>query len=165
MFRGFTGSGNKTLPVAFCGYGISIPDLGYDDYEKIDVKDKIVMVFKQNPSWKINDESWGQGYPREKSIIAFEDGQKEFFLFRVLMTSKPQPLIGSVMHGEGEQILDFPQLQISIEAANNLLSGSGYSINECQSKIDESKTAELFYNRERNRDKSSNRIRKILQRP
>ena len=76
MFRGFTGSGNLTLPVAFCGYGISRPDLGYDDYEKMDVKEKIVMVFKQNPSWKINDESWGQGYPREKSIIAFEHGAR-----------------------------------------------------------------------------------------
>ncbi len=145
VFRGFTGSGNITLPVAFCGYGISRPDLGYDDYEKMDVKDKIVMVFKQNPSWKINDESWGQEYPREKSINAFEHGAKGILFVSKPNDEKPQPLIGSVMHGEGEQILDFPQLQISIEAANNLLSGSGFTINECQRKIDENKTAALFY--------------------
>jgi len=144
VFRGFTGSGNLTLPVAFCGYGISRPDLGYDDYEKMDVKEKIVMVFKQNPSWKINDESWGQGYPREKSIIAFEHGAKGILFVSRPNDSKPQPLIGSVMHGEGEQILEFPQLQISIEVANNLLSGSGFSINECQSKIEESKGPHSF---------------------
>ena len=144
VFRGFTGSGNLTLPVAFCGYGISRPDLGYDDYEKMDVKDKIVMVFKQNPSWKMNDESWEQEYPREKSIIAFEQGAKGILFVSKPNDEKPQPLIGSVMHGEGEQILDFPQLQISIEAANNLLSGPGFSINECQSKIDESKGPHSF---------------------
>ncbi|MCW9066458.1 MAG: M20/M25/M40 family metallo-hydrolase [Ignavibacteriaceae bacterium] len=40
--------------------------------------------------------------------------------------------------------MDFPQLQISIEVANNLLSRSGFSLNECQSKIDESKTPKSF---------------------
>jgi hypothetical protein len=144
VFRGFTGSGNLTLPVAFCGYGISRPDLGYDDYEKVDVKDKIVMIFKQNPSWKSNDDSWGQEYPREKSLIAFEYGAKGILFVSRPNDEKPQPLIGSVMHGEGEQLLDFPQLQISIELANVLLSGSGFSIKECQSKIDENKTTHSF---------------------
>ncbi|MDH3267455.1 MAG: M20/M25/M40 family metallo-hydrolase, partial [Ignavibacteria bacterium] len=144
IFRGFTGTGNITLPVAFCGYGISRPDLGYDDYENTDVKDKIMLVFKQNPSWKRNDESWGQEYPREKSIIAFEHGAKGILFVSRPNDEKPQPLIGSVMHGEGEQLLDFPQLQISIELANVLLSGSGFSIKECQSKIDENKTTHSF---------------------
>ncbi len=48
------------------------------------------------------------------------------------------------MHGEGEQILDFPQLQISIDVANNILSGSGFSLAGCQTKIDESKTPNSF---------------------
>ncbi len=120
MFRGFTGSGNLTLPVAFCGYGISRPELGYDDYEKIDVKNKIVMVFKQNPSWKINDESWGQRYPREKSIIAFEHGAKGILFVSRPNDSKPQPLIGSVMHGEGEQSLDFPHLHLPTDTPETL---------------------------------------------
>ncbi len=144
VFRGFTGSGNINLPVAFCGYGISRPDLGYDDYENINVENKVVIVFKQNPSWKINDKPWGQEYPREKSIIAYEHGAKGILFVARPNDSKPQPLIGSVMHGEGEQILDFPQLQISIEVANNILSGSGFSLAGSQTKIDESKTPNSF---------------------
>ncbi len=144
VFRGFTGTGKLTLPVAFCGYGISRPDLGYDDYENIDVKEKVVIVFKQNPSWKINNESWGREYPREKSRIAFEHGAKGILFVSRPNDEKPQPLIGSVMHGEGEQLLDFPQLQISIDAANFLLSGSDFSLNECQSIIDESKSPNSF---------------------
>jgi len=137
VFRGFTGSGELKLPVAFCGYGISRPDLGYDDYENIDVENKIVMVFKQNPAWKIKDSTWGNEYPREKSTIAYEHGAKGILFVSRPNDDGPQPLIGSVMHGDGKQLIDFPQLQISIGVANKLLSGTGRLLSECQSTIDE----------------------------
>ena len=136
VFRGFTGSGNLKLPVAFCGYGISRPDLGYDDYKNIDVENKIVLVFKQNPSWKINNEEWRNEYPRQKSRVAHEHGAKGILFVSLTNVDKPQPLIGSVMHGEGEQLENFPQLQISSEAANDFIVSSGYSLSECQMKID-----------------------------
>ena len=144
VLRGFTGSGNFTLPVAFCGYGISRPDLGYDDYEGIDVGGKIVLVFKQNPEWRINDEAWGQEFPREKSIVAKKHGARGILFVSRPNDEKPQPLIGSMMHGEGEQIDSFPQLHISIEAANDFLSLIDISINECQTRIDEKKTPFSF---------------------
>jgi hypothetical protein len=139
VLRGFTGSNNFTLPVVFCGYGISRPDLYYDDYERINVKNKIVMVFKQNPKWKNDNKDWGTNYPREKSLIAKKHGAKGILFVSLPNDDKPQPLIGSVMHGEGEQPIDFPQLQISFEAANRLLSRTGFSIGDCQTKIDEKK--------------------------
>ena len=147
VFRGFTGAADIIEQIAFCGYGISRPDIGYDDYEKIDVKDKIVMVFKQNPSWKINDESWGNEYPREKSIVAYEHGAKGILFVSRPNDEKPQPLIGSVMHGEGEQLDSFPQLHISLEVANDFLSLIDISINECQTRIDENRIPFSFLTR------------------
>ncbi len=35
--------------VVFAGYGITAPELGYDDYAGIDVKGKVVMVFAHEP--------------------------------------------------------------------------------------------------------------------
>lgn len=139
VFRGFTGSNSFSLPVVFCGYGISRPDLQYDDYAGVNVKNKIVMVFKQNPNWKIDNKDWGTNYPREKSLVAKKHGAKGILLLSLPNDEKPQPLIGSVMHGEGEQPIDFPQLHISLEAANNLLSRTGLKIKELQTKIDEKK--------------------------
>jgi aminopeptidase YwaD len=136
VLRGFTGSNKIILPVVFCGYGISRPDLGYDDYEKRNVKDKIVMVFKQNPNWKIKDKDWGTNYPREKSLVAKKNGAKGILFVSLPNDTKPQPLIGSIMHGEGDQPVDFPQLHISIDAANDLLSRTGFPIAECQSRLD-----------------------------
>jgi hypothetical protein len=139
VLRGFTGSNSFTLPVVFCGYGISRPDLYYDDYSGVNVKNKIVMVFKQNPNWKNDNKDWGTNYPREKSLIAKKHGAKGILFLSTPNDDKPQPLIGSVMHGEGEQPIDFPQLHISLDAANTLLSRTGFTIVDCQTKIDEKK--------------------------
>ena len=37
--------GRSPLPVVFAGYGVTAPELGYDDYAGLDVKGKIVVVF------------------------------------------------------------------------------------------------------------------------
>jgi hypothetical protein len=36
-------------PVVFVGYGISAPELGYDDYAGIDTKGKVVLIFNHEP--------------------------------------------------------------------------------------------------------------------
>lgn len=46
---GFSGGGEVTAPVVFAGYGITAPEHEYDDYEQIDVKDKIVLVLRGEP--------------------------------------------------------------------------------------------------------------------
>lgn len=43
------GSGKFDGEVVFAGYGISAPELGYDDYEGLDVKGKIVVVIRKEP--------------------------------------------------------------------------------------------------------------------
>jgi hypothetical protein len=42
---------NKTIQgdIVFAGFGISAPELGYDDYAGIDVKGKIVLIFDHEP--------------------------------------------------------------------------------------------------------------------
>jgi len=45
----FSGSGKVSGPVVFAGYGITAKDWKYDDYEGIDVKDKIVVVLRHEP--------------------------------------------------------------------------------------------------------------------
>jgi len=129
-FRGFTGSGNLTADVVFCGYGLSRPDIGYNDYAGVDVKDKIVMVFKGIPSWKLNDSAWTNTYPREKSSVAARYGARG-----ILLISNAAP-IGSVLHGPGEQNEKFPQLEVSPSAADDFLAESGYTVKELQSNID-----------------------------
>ena len=39
----------KDVPVVFAGYGISAPDLDYDDYAGLDVAGKVVLIFSHEP--------------------------------------------------------------------------------------------------------------------
>jgi hypothetical protein len=48
-FGAFKHSIDLTAPVVFAGYGITAPELGYDDYKGIDVRGKIVFVFDHEP--------------------------------------------------------------------------------------------------------------------
>ena len=43
-------------PLVFAGFGISAPELGYDDYKGIDAKGKIVVLFDQAPDIFGNNE-------------------------------------------------------------------------------------------------------------
>ena len=45
----FSGSGRNKAPLVFVGWGIHAPELGYDDYEGMDVKGKFVLCFRGTP--------------------------------------------------------------------------------------------------------------------
>ena len=44
-----SGNGEVTAEVVFVGYGVTAPELNYDDYKGIDVKGKIVMMNRDVP--------------------------------------------------------------------------------------------------------------------
>lgn len=50
-------SENKEIeaPMVFCGYGISAKELNYDDYEGIDVKNKVAIILTNSPEGEKED--------------------------------------------------------------------------------------------------------------
>ncbi|RMF60928.1 MAG: M20/M25/M40 family metallo-hydrolase, partial [Calditrichaeota bacterium] len=48
----FTENQSATGKVAFVGYGISAPDLNYDDYSGIDPEGKIVIIMRESPDYE-----------------------------------------------------------------------------------------------------------------
>jgi hypothetical protein len=44
-----SGNGEVTAEVVYAGYGITAPELGYDDYAGIDVKGKIILIEREAP--------------------------------------------------------------------------------------------------------------------
>ncbi len=146
--RGLTGFGDVTAQVVFCGYGISEPESGYDDYAGIDVKGKIVMVFKQNPSWKIGKVDFSQKYNRYRANIAAAHGAVGLLLVSTPLSADPQKPIGSLMDGEGTYDVNMPQLHIDLEVAQDFLAGSDWNIKRLQTVIDSTKkphSVELKY--------------------
>lgn len=56
----FSASADRTAGAVFAGWGISAPDLGYDDYAGLDVRGKFVLCFRGTPDgdrkWQTHDE-------------------------------------------------------------------------------------------------------------
>jgi hypothetical protein len=48
-FGGFPGDVDITAEAVFAGFGITAPELGYDDYSGIDARGKIVIIFDHEP--------------------------------------------------------------------------------------------------------------------
>src|ERR1035437_4970067 len=139
VYRGFTGAGKLTAPVVFCGYGIDQPELGYNDYAGIDVKDKVVIVFRYNPKWNINGKSFLNGDPREKAIVAAKHGAIGILFVSFPNDPDPQKPIGSLINGKGEQMLNFPEIHIDLNVASDLFEGSNHTLKELQTTIDSTK--------------------------
>lgn len=64
------GPAKREGDIVFVGYGIKAPDLGYDDYEGIDVEDKIVLVIRREPQQKDEDSKFGGTENTEHSYVA-----------------------------------------------------------------------------------------------
>jgi len=135
--RGFTGSGNITGEIIFCGYGIDKEF--YNDFKGVDVKNKIIMIFKPNPSWRIDDTDWGSGYPRAKSNIAAKNGASGIIFVSLPNAKEIQKPVASVLHGDGIQELYIPQIHVELNVAEELLAKSGYTLGKLQSIIDSEK--------------------------
>ncbi len=73
----FSSRGEVDGELVFAGYGISAPELSYDDYEGIDVKDKVVLVMRYTPE-KYDAKSPFYNYAplRYKAMNAREKGAK-----------------------------------------------------------------------------------------
>lgn len=128
--RGFTGSGTVDAPVVFAGYGLSAPDLGYDDYAGLDVTGKVVLVFKRSPGWQPDSLRWdpSHGTPRGRATIARAHGAVALLWFDLPQEGDWAPHrgpIGSVMHGGGQYVPDLPHLEIDLALADRLLGGAG----------------------------------------
>ena len=46
---GLSGSGKVIAPVVFAGYGTTAKNLGYDDFQDVDVADKVVLILRKTP--------------------------------------------------------------------------------------------------------------------
>ncbi|REJ65319.1 MAG: M20/M25/M40 family metallo-hydrolase [Planctomycetota bacterium] len=87
-FRTMAAGGSAQLedvPLVFVGYGITAPDMEYDDYADIDVEGKAVIVLRHQPRWGDPHSPFGSGpsrhaFFRTKISNAFEHGAKAVLL-------------------------------------------------------------------------------------
>jgi aminopeptidase YwaD len=138
--RGLTGAGAFTAPVVFAGYGLSVPEKGYDDYAGLDARGRIVLAFKEPPPFRMDSLGWGaSALPRPKGNTAAAHGALGLLLVSVPNQPRPQKPIGSMLEGEGPQNEHFPRLQVDGPVAQAMVETSGLDLGALQAAIDSTK--------------------------
>ncbi|HXY31209.1 MAG TPA: M20/M25/M40 family metallo-hydrolase [Gemmatimonadaceae bacterium] len=144
-----------TAPVVFAGFGVSAPDLGYDDYAGLDVKGKIVLVFEHEPQ-ETNAQSVFNGTAntrhatgRVKALAAQSRGAVALLIVAEPNRSHPanaqrvQRIGGSATRqlpppaqALQQDTLDIPIVLLSDSAARVLMTTSGITPSQAQEVID-----------------------------
>ena len=162
MGRGSAGSVEIEAPVVFAGYGISAPDLGYDDFAGLDVKGKIVLVVSGVPGAENPDSPFAKpenshrfsGYMHMRSMGETLSNLGAVAVLTVgEQFSRPgQTKAWSDDYKQGSRInsprrsVTIPQLtdfggsltsmRIDDKVAEELLAGTGTSLTDLREKID-----------------------------
>lgn len=120
----FTDSGERTAGLVFAGWGISAPELGYDDYEGIDAAGKFVLCFRGTP---VEDD---------------EEFERHDFHRRRMNTAKEKGALGVVYiypelqaHPNGDWIPGFTPAVINEKTADVILKEKGLSASELKNDL------------------------------
>ncbi len=137
----FSSSGSVSGQIVLAGYGISAPSINYDDYAKIDVKDKIVMLLPFSPEGNNSNGKFGEYLAaRRKALIAREHGAKA-----VLFISEADSLKDSRTRDDGNYIdAGIVALRISKHTANELLKSVGKNVDGLQKSGSEAGVGETI---------------------
>lgn len=138
----FSSSGSVSGQIVLAGYGISAPNINYDDYAKIDVKDKIVMLLPFSPEGSNFQGKFSEYLAvRRKALTARERGAKA-----VLFISEADNLRDDALTRDDGNYSDagIVALRISKRTANELLKSSGKTLDGLQKSGSETGVGETI---------------------
>lgn len=131
-------SGEVQGEIVFAGYGISAPDLNYDDYvdannNPIDIEGKIVLVMKYSPEYGLPSDRFSKFEDtRFKTIIAREKKAKAMIVFNGEISDDEDYL-----HKFGYEMFPntsgIPVIQIKRETLKNILLENGIVVDKIES--------------------------------
>ena len=140
---GFSEEGKVSGEVAFAGYGITAPELGYDDYADLDVRGKIVLVMTHEPQEKNEQgpfrrpEAFHYTQVRHKVINAREHGAKGILIVTDPNNHAQEPETLFAIRGSGSASAGIIAVNALREVAERILLPAGKSLAQLQKEIDE----------------------------
>ncbi len=128
---GLAKNGTVTAPLVFAGYGISQPELGYDDYKDLDVKGKIVVVLRYTPD---GDEGgkFGPHAPLGRKVMTAREKGAAGILFVTGPMSATEEVIPRVTYGAAATDAGLPAAFVRRRYVEALLEPLKLTLNDLQ---------------------------------
>ena len=132
---GATCNGEVTADVVYAGYGVSAPELGYDDYADIDVRGKIVLIDGETPNTSRNADTLRMWYNHTLHQTKIENAVKNGAV-GLLYNWVCGP---NSLYSPG-----FITAHVNTPVINDLFLGTGKTYKETVAKIKENKKPQSF---------------------
>jgi hypothetical protein len=136
-FRPFGFSANKTVSgsLVFAGYGLSLPDSGYDDYATLDVRDRVVVVLRHAPDGNNpHGPYFSHASFRNKARVAREHGASALVVVTGPRDSEDDDLV-KLSYDKGAGDSGIPVISMKRAPLAPLLEKAGRSLGEIQDSI------------------------------
>jgi hypothetical protein len=135
----FSSSATVTGPLVFAGYGITAPEFDYDDYARLDVKDKIVVVLRYEPKG-FAAKTQNTGLTRHagivtKAINARNHRAKGVILVNGQLGEGEEDLLTRFASVSGPEDVGVVLVQAKNPSAEEWFRAAGKSLKETQEKI------------------------------
>jgi len=139
---GLSGDGKLITNLVFAGYGITAPEHRYDDYEGIDVRGKVVLVFLGEPGMKDSESRFDGLAPTpysqlyRKALNAAGRGAAGILLSEGPLYAEPSDPAWKVARDIAHRNAGAMVCQVSRSAAQALVEPYGISLRDLQEEID-----------------------------
>jgi aminopeptidase YwaD len=144
----FSSSGSVDAPVIFAGYGATAEEFHYDDYAGIDVKDKIVVVLRYEPSG-FAEKSGNHGLTQHsqlitKAINARNHGAKGVVVLNGKLGDGEEDLLTRFGTVSGPENVGIVMVQVKNAAVAAWFESGGKSLKDVQEQINSSSKPNSF---------------------
>ena len=141
----FSGNISVSGQLAFVGYGISAPNLNYDDYNEIDVRGKIIIVMKYNPDGG-NPHSEFEKFSsyRFKAKIAKEKGAAGIIFVNGYFPKDDEDRLMRLIYDGASGVDSLGIIQAKRSVIDELFSNEKLNFKEWQEQIDKNKKPGSF---------------------
>jgi len=144
----FSASGPIDAPVVFAGYGATADEFHYDDYAGLDVKDKIVLVLRYEPSG-FAEKSGNHGVTQHsqlvtKAINARNHGAKALVVINGKLGEGEEDLLTRFGSVSGPENVGIEMVQVKNAVADAWFQSAGKSLKDVQDQINSSTKPSSF---------------------
>jgi Zn-dependent M28 family amino/carboxypeptidase len=135
----FSASDQVAAPMVFAGYGATADEFHYDDYAGLDVKDKIVVVLRYEPSG-FAEKSGNHGLTQHsqlttKAINARNHGAKAVVVINGKLGDGEEDLLTRFGSVSGPENIGVVMVQVKNTVAESWLQSAGKSVKDVQQQI------------------------------
>jgi len=135
----FSASGQVAAPLVFAGYGATAEEFHYDDYAGLDVKDKIVVVLRYEPSG-FSEKGAHHGLTQHsqlitKAINARNHGAKALVVITGKLGDGEEDVLTRFGSVSGPENVGIVMVQVKNGVADGWFQGAGNSLKEVQKQI------------------------------